>query len=368
MRLVLSGYYGFYNVGDEAILHSIIKALHEEEPTLELVVLSNDPDYTRKMYGVEAVNRWDIKAIYREIKKSDGLISGGGSLLQDKTSIKSILYYTGIMRLARFLKKPYYIYAQGIGPITKRQNRLLVKWHVSKAEYVSVRDEDSFLYLKEIGIKKDIELVPDPVLACQPEGTTNWLQKHSVQGKVIAVSVRYWDAKEDYLRKLAETLKKLKREGYHILFVPMHGPFDQSASRDIINLMGEEAHMLPYQMDIYEKISILSECSLLIGMRLHALILSAVANTPMIGISYDPKIDSFLQQVNQPIIGNVDGDWTAETLYNMAIKQLQQKENVQYGLGQRVSELRLQISKASKYIIQDLKKRECRKSESTSSF
>lgn len=105
MRLVLSGYYGFYNVGDEAILQSIIKALHEEDPTLELVVLSNDPDYTRKMYGVEAVNRWDIRAIYKEIKRSNGLISGGGSLLQDKTSIKSILYYTGIMRIARFFEE-----------------------------------------------------------------------------------------------------------------------------------------------------------------------------------------------------------------------------------------------------------------------
>ncbi|EJQ08729.1 polysaccharide pyruvyl transferase CsaB [Bacillus cereus] len=359
MRLVLSGYYGFYNVGDEAILQSIIKALHEEDPTLELVVLSNDPNYTRKMYGVEAVNRWDIRAIYREIKRSNGLISGGGSLLQDKTSIKSILYYTGIMRLARFLKKPYYIYAQGIGPITKKQNRLLVKWHVSKAEYISVRDEDSFLYLKEIGIKKDIELVPDPVLACQPEEKkSDWLQKHSLQGKVVAVSVRYWDAKEDYMKKLADTLKKLKQEGYHILFVPMHGPFDQNASRDIINLMGEEAHMLPYKMDIHEKISILSECSLLIGMRLHALILSAVANTPMIGISYDPKIDSFLQQVNQPIIGNVDGGWTTETLHSMAIKQLEQTEYVQETLGQRVEELREQISIASKCIINDLHAKE----------
>ncbi|MGG5739975.1 MULTISPECIES: polysaccharide pyruvyl transferase CsaB [Bacillus cereus group] len=359
MRLVLSGYYGFYNVGDEAILQSIIKALHEEDPTLELVVLSNDPDYTRKMYSVEAVNRWDIRAIYREIKRSNGLISGGGSLLQDKTSIKSILYYTGIMRLARFLKKPYYIYAQGIGPITKKQNRLLVKWHVSKAEYISVRDEDSFLYLKEIGIKKDIELVPDPVLACQQEEKkSNWLQKHSLQGKIVAVSVRYWDAKEDYMKKLAGTLKKLKQEGYHILFVPMHGPFDQNASKDIINLMGEEAHMLPYKMDIHEKISILSECSLLIGMRLHALILSAVANTPMIGISYDPKIDSFLQQVNQPIIGNVDGDWTTETLHSMAVKQLEQTEYVQEMLGQRVEELREQIAIASKYIINDLHAKE----------
>ena len=66
------------------------------------------------------------------------------------------------------------------------------------------------MYLKEIGIKKDIELVPDPVLACQPEGMkSEWLQKHSIQGKVIAVSVRYWDAKEDYMKKLADTLKNL---------------------------------------------------------------------------------------------------------------------------------------------------------------
>ncbi|KFN02917.1 polysaccharide pyruvyl transferase CsaB [Bacillus clarus] len=355
MRLVLSGYYGFYNVGDEAILQSIIKDLNKEDPTLELVVLSNDPEYTRKMYGVEAINRWDIGAVYREIKKSDGLISGGGSLLQDKTSMKSILYYTGIMQLARLLRKPYYIYAQGIGPITRGHNRLLVKWHVSKAKYISVRDEDSFLYLKEMGIKKDIEIVPDPVLSWKVEDKkSNWLEKHSIGGKIIAVSVRNWDAKENYMRKLAKTLKKFKQAGFHILFVPMHGPFDQNASRDIINLMGEEAHMLPYKMDIHEKIAILSECVLLIGMRLHALILSAVANTPMVGISYDPKIDSFLQQVNQPIIGNVDGDWTVETLYSMVMKQLDQSKNVKHMLEQQVNELREQISKAAKYVVEDI--------------
>lgn len=160
------------------------------------------------------------------------------------------------------------------------------------------------------------------------------------------------------MKKLAGTLKRLKQEGYHILFVPMHGPFDQNASREIINLMGEEAHMLPYKMDIHEKISILSECSLLIGMRLHALILAAVANTPMIGISYDPKIDSFVQQVNQPSIGSVDGGWTPGTLYSMAINQIEQKEYMQETLGQRVEELREQISRASKHIISDLHAKE----------
>ena len=95
------------------------------------------------MYGVEAVNRWDIRAIYKEIKRSNGLISGGGSLLQDKTSIKSILYYTGYANCSFFEEAVLYLCARNWST-TKRQNRLLVKWQVSKAEYISVRDEDSF--------------------------------------------------------------------------------------------------------------------------------------------------------------------------------------------------------------------------------
>ncbi|EJR25658.1 polysaccharide pyruvyl transferase CsaB [Bacillus cereus] len=356
MRLVLSGYYGFYNVGDEAILQSIIESLSKENPDIELVVLSNDSKYTKEMYGVESVDRWDIKAVYHAIKNSDGVISGGGSLLQDQTSTKSILYYTGIMGLARLLKKPYYIYSQGIGPITKRYNRLLVKWNLSKASYVSVRDEDSFLYLKELGIKNDIEIVPDPVLTWKRTKQSDWLQKHSIHGKVIAVSVRYWNAKEDYIKKLAAALKKLKQEGYQILFVPMHEPFDQKASREVVDLMGEETYMLPYKMDIDEKIFILSQCSLLIGMRLHALVFSAVAKTPMVGISYDPKIDSFLSQVNQPVIGSVDGEWSAEYLYEIAKKQLMQQGTVQQELQLTIDELRLQGKQATKKLIDHMEK------------
>ena len=96
------------------------------------------------MYGVESVDRWDIKAVYHAIKNSDGVISGGGepSSRSDKYEEYSILY--GYYGTRSIIKKPYYIYSQGIGPITKGYNRLLVKWNLSKASYVSVRDEDSF--------------------------------------------------------------------------------------------------------------------------------------------------------------------------------------------------------------------------------
>ena len=125
----------FYNVGDEAILQSIIKALHEEDPTLELVVLSNDPDYTRKMYGVEAVNRWDIRAIYKEIKRSNNY--GGGSLLQDKTSIKSILYYTGIMRIARFEEAVLYLCARNWSNYEKTKSFISEMASIKSGIYIS---------------------------------------------------------------------------------------------------------------------------------------------------------------------------------------------------------------------------------------
>src|SRR5699024_9566095 len=143
MKVVLSGYYGFDNAGDEAILQTIIYSLRRIRPTIEIVVLSHQPEKTANTYHVQAVNRWKIKEVYRAINMSDGLISGGGSLLQDVTSKKPVLYYTGIMFIAKLCKKPYFIYAQGMGPISTFYNHFLVKKAVNGATTCSVRDSDS---------------------------------------------------------------------------------------------------------------------------------------------------------------------------------------------------------------------------------
>ena len=118
MRVLISGYYGFHNIGDEAILKSIITALRQEKPDIKITVLSNDIEHTKNTYNVDAINRWNVAKIYLELLKSDGLISGGGSLLQDVTSSRPITYYTAIMKLAKLARKPVFIYAQGVGPIS----------------------------------------------------------------------------------------------------------------------------------------------------------------------------------------------------------------------------------------------------------
>lgn len=330
MRVVLSGYYGFHNVGDEAILQAIIHALRAEKSDIKITVLSNDPDYTKKTYGVDAINRWKLSEVFKVVSSADGVISGGGSLLQDKTGMKSVPYYTGIMMIAYFLRKPFFVYSQGIGPLDQSVSQKLVKYALSKAKFLSVRDQESYDLLRRIGLGGEIELVPDPVMGMEyKEGLNSaWLEKEGLvgdKGQFITVAIRDWTSPgfAEFKQKIVEVLDRYAGEGGHrVVFLPMHGEHDDVFSREIMIEMKNPASIFPYDASIEEKVSLIGDSSLLVGMRLHALIFAAIAHTPMIGISYDPKIDSFINQVDQPLIGNVDDDWSAEQLYELIGAQL----------------------------------------------
>lgn len=105
MKVLLSGYYGFDNAGDDAVLFAIIQALKETIEHVEIVVLSNQPEKTAEQFQVKAVDRWSKGGLLKAIKHCDVLISGGGSLLQDVTSKNGILYYLGIIKLQQMLAK-----------------------------------------------------------------------------------------------------------------------------------------------------------------------------------------------------------------------------------------------------------------------
>lgn len=316
MRIVLSGYYGFDNVGDDAILYAIIQSLKEYYPQIELTVLSNKPEKTAAAYGVEAVNRWNIAEVAKAIKASDGLISGGGSLLQDETGRKSIPYYSGVMKIAQFLKKPVFVYAQGMGPVTSQINKMIMKKTLQKAKMLTVRDESSKQLLENIGIKQRIQIVPDPVMGIDVSSfQSGWMNDKQFTGRVITVSVRDWTEDLTYLEKVAEALDTLSKGGHNIVLVPMHGEHDMKTSERVTDMMNEEVHIFPYDRSIQEKMAAIKESDVLLGMRLHALIFAAVGLTPFAALSYDPKIDSFASIVDQPVIGNVnDKNWSSDDI------------------------------------------------------
>ncbi|QKS72381.1 polysaccharide pyruvyl transferase CsaB [Paenalkalicoccus suaedae] len=324
MRVVLSGYYGFDNVGDEAILQSIVQALREQQRNIEITVLSNQPEKTAKTYGVKAVNRWKLKDVFSAIRRADGVISGGGSLLQDKTGPKSVIYYSAIMWIARMTRTPYAIYAQGIGPLDQPRSRKIVKASLAKASYLSVRDEASRALLSDIGITKQIRLVPDPVIGIRAKGSEQPPMAGLESETYITVSIRDWPHGKDHLKKLAEMLDDLIASGETIVLLPMHGEEDAKTAAQVTSYMTQSGAIIsPHSASIEEKIQLIDHSKLLVGMRLHALIFAATVDVPFVAISYDPKIDAFAALCDQPVAVNVEDDeWTKDDVLREVQKAL----------------------------------------------
>ncbi|MCM3628087.1 polysaccharide pyruvyl transferase CsaB [Paenibacillus glycanilyticus] len=322
-RIVVSGYYGFRNSGDEAVLRSILLALAEQGEAagirIQPVVLSADPDWTSRMYGVEAVRRMHPKDLLSVLRASDGLISGGGSLLQDATSAKTIPYYTGIIKLAQWLGKPTFIYSQGIGPVNRRWMDPLIRSSMRKSAYVSVRDAESAELLKRIGVPQGrIEVVPDPVMglplpAGAAAGRAQAAAEDSAAVPVLGVSLRHWRKDGEDLGRAADALAELaSRRPVRLRFLPFHTPDDAEASKLVMERLsgrlagGSSAELAAPGDDPQQMLLEVSRCDALLGMRLHALIYAANQMVPMLGLSYDPKIDQFLHRLGLAAVGTTE--------------------------------------------------------------
>ena len=197
-NLVVSGYYGSKNAGDEAMLAAMLEVLSDLDPKLHIPVISADPEDTRARHGVDAVSWLDITRILQLLGRADLLISGGGSLLQNVTSRRSLYYYLGIIFLALAVKTPVMLYAQGIGPIRGRLACALTRHIVNRVQLITVRDHGSLAELSRLGIRRPrIEATADAVLAIHPvdrEAGRLILTANRAEGArpVVGISVRDW--------------------------------------------------------------------------------------------------------------------------------------------------------------------------------
>jgi polysaccharide pyruvyl transferase CsaB len=290
MRVVVSGYFGHGNTGDEALLAGMLATMRAVEPALEAVVISGDPQETRRTHDVETVPRMRPTAIWRALRTADGLISGGGGLLQDRTSARPVAYYGGVMALARLARRPYVIHAQGLGPIRRSLNRALAGMALRGAVHVSLRDADSIALARELGVRRGIELVPDPAIVLRPA---------RADGGHIVVAVRPWGDRLDHLPPIREAIQVLSAD-HRILAVPMHEPMDREPSAIVTDGV-PGATVVPPETSVHERMALIGSASLVIGMRLHALVLAAAAGVPGVAISYDPKVDAFASRIGMPI-------------------------------------------------------------------
>lgn len=283
-KYCISGYYGFDNFGDETILKILVENLKKFDS--QVTVFSSNPLKTSKNLEVDSVKSFDLKGVIKSLKSSNCLISGGGSLLQDVTSKKSLIYYLGVIFLAQLFKKKTIIFAQGIGPINDKFLQKITKILLKKADYISVRDEKSLALLNTWGINAN--LCSDPVWNIE-------LKKVEKTDK-IGIQLRDFPLLNDeFFINLAENINK-NYSDKEILILSLQNKLDLDVCNkfnDILKGINSNINSRVLENTSNEEvINIISSLKTLIAMRYHACLIGVKAQVNLLPINYDIKVES----------------------------------------------------------------------------
>ena len=290
-KFVISGYIGFDNFGDEAIakvLTSYLKANNAEKITL----LSSNPIKTARLYEVNSEN---YLKFFKPIVESDVLISGGGSLLQDITSLKSLVYYLAVIVTALILGKKVIIFAQGFTPFRTKVGKIFTSLVLKYCNKIYVRDVKSQEILKNLNIES--ELITDPVFGVK----VNYQDKKNG----IGIQLRSFPTlSENFLDKLAIAIKNHFPPQKIKLF-----SLQDSLDLKVLEHFAQKLNSLEYETEILKNLSVeecineISKLEYLIGMRFHSALIAAKSGVKVLGINYDVKVLTLAKTLNFPIIG-----------------------------------------------------------------
>jgi polysaccharide pyruvyl transferase CsaB len=302
MRILISGYYGLGNAGDEAILAGAIGALRRRLPDADLTVLSADPEATERMHGVRAAQRWGSGTIWREIGAADVVLQGGGGLVQDSTSVRSALYYLGLLAAARLRRRPYMVFAQGIGPLNHWLTRSLTAKVFRRAAAITVRDRNSAGLLVAAGVPADrIEVTADLAVLVDPVPTEDVapLLPPKGEGPRIGLALREAEGAEEALTGAREAAQHFReRYGAQIVPLALHARDDAELARRAAETLearpvGVDGELTPGQW-----VSVVRSLDFVIAIRLHACIFAAAQGVPFVALSYDPKVAAFASRAH----------------------------------------------------------------------
>ncbi|MEI7473944.1 MAG: polysaccharide pyruvyl transferase CsaB [bacterium] len=304
-KILISGYYGFNNFGDDAILHVIIEDIKKNIPEADITVLSATPQRTEAVYGVKAVNRFDLKKVFSAIKYTDVFVSGGGSLLQDITSFKSLVYYLGLIFTAKMLTKKVFIYAQGIGPIDSKIGRVLTHFVLKRADVVTVRDNDSKNFLDYLDVNADV--TADPVWKALNPDSFDFEKFGIKQDKIkVGVQLRNWKTLDDKATELlAKAVNKTFGDmSYQIVLLSLQDSQDLAVSKlfesklKVLNPVIDTK--IVSNLSVLDGLAVISQMDFMAAVRFHAALCAMKFNIPTFCISYDPKVSTLAEEAGAP--------------------------------------------------------------------
>lgn len=293
-RVAISGYYGFRNFGDELILSILTKYLLERD--CDVTVFSSNPSYTKNTYNVKSVRNFNIRKVLQTLWNCDVLVSGGGSLFQDVTSIKSLLYYGFVLYMAQLFGKRTIIFAQGVGPLNSGISRFLVRHLFSRCDYVSVRDERSYELLQSWGIAS--ELVSDPVYSLE--------LKPVDKSDIFGVQLRSFPTMNvEFVANLARAVAQ-DLHGTVKVF-SLQKSLDFEICQKFVDLLRTFAPEKKVELVEEDLVSELSGLDSLVSMRFHSLLVGLKSGVRCSGINYDIKVEQLCGKYSLPLINFTDG-------------------------------------------------------------
>lgn len=321
MKVLIYGYYGFKNLGDELILSKIIEDIKSIDSKAEITVCTGDVDYTRRIHGISGINRFSPDALEDAVKDSDVVVVGGGGLMHEYfgIDIKDIFNHFGYKvaayaipaLMAKSLQKPVFYWCHGVGPIFTEEGRNFTRWFYTLSDFTTLRDEDSYAILKKIYPEvKNVYIDTDPVMSLDVSRFVKPLPFEFPQDRVkIGINIRPWLGIEGIIENISAALRELYEENKDIVIVPI--PFDLDLSQDqkiLRKLVASmpEGSVFEYGLEKLETpeevISLMNRIDFFIGMRLHSIIVSSLLKIPTLSISYDLKTDKFADILKIPVI------------------------------------------------------------------
>ena len=305
--VVICGAYGRGNAGDDAILEAILQEMRSIDPDMPVTVLSKDPKSTRLSYRVRSLSRTSIPAWHRAMRRSALYINGGGSLIQDVTSRRSLWFYLYNIRSAKRCGCKVQMYGCGIGPVTRENHRKLAAQVLNRyVDTITLREPDSRDELTAMGVTEpEILLTADPALTlrrAEDDQTDSVLLRAGIppQGRYLCFALRQWRGYPEKAPLFGQAARyAYETYGLTPVFLAVEKRMDPAAAR----LAAQDLDIPHYFLDDAGRagtiIGALSRMEAVVSMRLHALIFAAGQGIPLAGVVYDPKVSAFLRYTGQ---------------------------------------------------------------------
>ncbi|MGN1004429.1 MAG: polysaccharide pyruvyl transferase CsaB [Oscillospiraceae bacterium] len=306
--VLVCGAYGRGNVGDDAILEAILTELRQINRDMPVWVLSRSPKSTRLTYRVNALYIFSIPKFLHCMGKTALYINGGGSLMQDVTSRRSLWFYLFTIWCAKRRGNKVLMYGCGIGPIHYPSNRkLTARVLQNSVDAITLRDTHSKTELEDMGITApQVFQSADPTVILPAAGSEivdGLMESHGLDphGKYIGLTLRPWPGYEEKAPVFG-ALADYAWEKYGLIpvFLPIEPRLDTAAAR----LAAAHVKKAPYHIvertgSSSHTIGLFARMQVVVSMRLHALVFAAGQGVPLVGVVYDQKISSFLSYIGQ---------------------------------------------------------------------